>query len=125
MTERQTLWRQLRVSTTSVGATADGAAVGGWPFRRLPPSKQPGAGAWGVSAALTEPPSPTFSAMERAASAAAMVAARLFDTEVAPLHEPSLLTLMQHRINTTCCLCSDIYPSGIVAGGRHCLCDSS
>jgi len=44
-----------------------------------PVFRQPNTAAHGV---MTGPPSPTFSAMERAASAAANVAARLFDTDV-------------------------------------------
>ena len=50
---------------------------------RLQPFRQPVAAAL-AAVGTVEPPSPTFSTMERAASAAAKVAARLFDTDVRP-----------------------------------------
>jgi len=56
---------------------------GSWLARRLQPFRQPDTAAHGVATGA-DPPSPTFSAMERAASAAANVAARLFDTDVRP-----------------------------------------
>ena len=54
-------------------------ASSNWLSGGLQPLRQPDAAAHGV---VTGPPSPTFSVMERAASAAANVAARLFDTDV-------------------------------------------
>ena len=70
-------------AVTAVEAATE-AAVTGWSFGRVAPFKQPDPAAWGATGAYVEPPSPTFSAMERAASAAAVVAARLFDAEVLP-----------------------------------------
>ena len=83
--------RPLSGATTAVDAATD-AAVRGWQFGRRSSFKQPDPAAWGAPGAAAEPPSPTFSAMERAASAAALVAARLFDTEVLPTLWHPLLT---------------------------------
>ena len=63
---------------------------------RLQPFKQPKVAAHGMAAAA-EPPSPTFSAMERAASAAAMVAARLFDMSVRPGALPCISSSSEFR----------------------------
>ena len=77
--------RPLAEVTTAVKAATE-VAQRGSTCRRLSPFKQLDPVTWGSSpGAALEPPSPTFSAMERAASAAAMVAARLFDAEVLPI----------------------------------------